>query len=163
MLQKSSSSPVVYLGKHKNQNNSHLLVWQQPDFIKNLNSGKKIDEKLVNKIVKLLTGGKCIRYTKCYRGIEDYEKFISDKDMVFGITPNLKKDIRDIENQILKNVEKYILKNNWHFITDGEFFKSIDGTSIKRFADFFNIYGITVYFGNAKGFSLFYENICRDL
>jgi len=146
-----SQKPAVYLGKH-NVKESYLLVWQQFGFLKNLNSGKNINENLVNRILVNLTGGKCTQYTECYKPIENYKMFSGKKVFVFGISYN--------SNFDFWKFQVHILQNNCHVISDGGFWER--NNNLQPIKDIFQIYGITVDNGRGPAPSLAKENICRD-
>ena len=148
---KSLTNPVVYWGKQMKGASHHLFIWQQLEFVNNLNSGRNIDEKLANYIVALLTGNQCMNYTKCYRPIEDYKKFINEKKLIFGISPNSKIDF--------KNLQYPIQTNEWHVIADG----GVLTNYLTNFTDFYNFYGIIFNNETRSKFSLAKENICRLL
>ena len=148
---KSLTNPVVYCGNQKKYGSPYLFIWQQPGFVTNLNSGKNIDEKLKNKIVKFLTGNKCIRFTDCYGPIKNWKNFIYKQNVIFGISPDSKIDFKDIQS--------HLSSKDWHVITDGGILKNY----MQNFSDFYNFYGIIFDNETRPRFSLANENICRDL
>jgi len=107
MLQ--GKNPICVLGMNKDKNDNYLLTWLQPDLLISLNNGRKIDEILVNRMMSVLTSGKCTNQSLCYRPFEKYESFVNDTNLVFGVTK------RDEKFNVF-NVNKLILKSNWHFI-----------------------------------------------
>jgi len=148
--------PVVYMARHKNRSDNNFLVWPQSEFINNLNSRTNIDEKLANRIVDVLTSGSCTNYSKCYRPIEKYKTFINEKNVVFGISYKSIFDVTQFESRILQN--------NWHFISDGGYWKKdADFRSLTAINKLFKLYGINIANNKENGLNIVTENICRDL
>jgi len=150
--ERGTSNSVYVLGRNKDQSDSYLLDWPQSDLLNLLNKGKKIDETLVNRIMSVLTSGKCTNHSVCYRPFEKYESFVNDTNLVFGVTKNEKFDFG--------NVNRLILQNNWHFIVALEF------TGKKFVQDLVNlmgIYGINRYGEIVKSYNFGGENLCKDL
>ena len=145
--------PVIYMSRHRDLKGRYLVVWQQSEFINNLNSLMNIDEKLTNKIVAVLTSGSCTNYSSCYRPIEKYTEFIGNRNLVFGIS------YKSTFN--FTNVHSRIFKNNWNFISDGGFWKK--DAKLLDANNLFKFYGIMFDREKRSGFSLANENICKDL
>ena len=144
--------PLYVLGMNKDKNESYMLGWPEPNLLNLLNNGGEIDKTLVNRIMSVLTSGKCTNYSLCYRPFEKYKSLVNDTNLVFGITKNEKFDFW--------NVTRLIIKYNWHFIVGLAPDKKI---LIKEIEKLIGIYGVK---HNNKVMSIFNfsgENLCRDL
>ena len=147
-----SGSVVMVLGKNKDNNNNYLLAWPKSDLLRLLNFRRKIDEILVNRIISVLTSGKCTNHSLCYKPFEEYESFVNYANLIFGVTKNEKFDFW--------NVNRLILKNNWHFIV------GLASNKIEIVTEVFNlmgIYGIKQYSELVAAYNFGEENLCRDL
>jgi len=138
---------------NKDKNSSYLLAWPHSDLLNLLNKGREIDKILVNRVMSVLTSGKCTNHSLCYRPFEKYESFINDTNLVFGVT-------KGNEKFNFWNVNRLILKNNWHFIVA----IIIDAKGLS--SDIINlvgIYGIKLTRSVIVAYNFGKENLCTDL
>ena len=148
---KDNFPPIIVLAMNKDKNDSYMLAWPKTDLLKLLNNGEKIDETLVNRIMSVLTSGKCTNHSLCYRPFEKYESFVNDTNLVFGVT-------NSDQNFDFFNVNKLILKNNWHFIV------AVNKKTLNPdMQNLMGIYGITRSYEFASEYKFGGENLCRDL
>jgi len=143
---------IVVLGMNKDKNDRYMLGWSESYLLSKLNIGKNIDETLVNRIMSVLTCGKCMNHSLCYRPFEKYERFVNDRNIVFGVTKNAKFDFW--------NVNRIIFKNNWHFIVG----LASNGKDFDQdIANLMGIYGIKRSNGLVAAYDFGGENLCTDL
>ena len=150
-----TDSLIIVLGMNKDNKGSYMLDWQNLELLKILNIGgtniNKFEETLLNRMVSVLTNGKCTNYTQCYRPFEILKNVVNNKDMVFGITNNVEFDFLKLKNMILKN--------NWNFIVS---LININDNINGNFTKLMEIYGIEKSIGDVE-YNLGAENLCKDL
>ena len=83
---------IMVLGRNDKKSDSYLPIWPEYDLLRLVNNGGKIDETLVNRIMSVLTSGKCTNHSLCYRPFEKHQSFVNNTNLVFGATKNDKFD-----------------------------------------------------------------------
>jgi len=154
MLQgKNNPNPFCALGMNKDKNDTYLIAWLKSDFLLLLNNGQEIDETLVNRMMSVLTSGKCTNHSLCYRPFEKYESFVNDTNLVFGVT-------KSYEKFDFWNLNMLLLKNNWHFIIGLKYNAKGFSSDIENLL---GIYGIKRNAEPLMKYNFGEENLCRDI